>query len=330
MMMMGKQKPQGYWKVKENVDRDLASVIEQLGRFPKLKDFRDLRKTSLATATRTHYGNIADARAAFGFTGGRKPNGYWTEEKTLEELKPIVDELKRFPTLRELVERKRQDLHMAISKNGGQNHFKRLLGITVKINYIQRYADFKNVELDLRKIITDLGYVPSSEELSKIHSPLTNAIYKFHGSYIKVKERLGFVPKPHKESFWNNRVNLYPIIDQLVETHELSEHISQEELEPVADEYLHDAIVQIHGGYEEFLKMYKKRVEKKKPGFWKNKTRVKEMVEDLIERFGEIPSVCELEELELGGLVIAIRSYHGGIEKVREEFGFSPKATLNK
>ena len=120
----------------------------------------------------------------------RRQNGYWNDEMIIFELKTIIKNLGHFPTAKELRIIDREDLRTSIYRNGGLNHYRKLLGYE-SLQKPVVYQDEMNVTSGLKLVIKELGRFPLKRELFDMGKrDLATAITKY-GGFIKFRILLG-------------------------------------------------------------------------------------------------------------------------------------------
>jgi hypothetical protein len=65
------RKPQNYWKVWENIERELGELTNQLGHFPSPAEINRLRYFSLDASIRKYHGGIDAVRERMGYSPSR-------------------------------------------------------------------------------------------------------------------------------------------------------------------------------------------------------------------------------------------------------------------
>lgn len=190
-------KPLGYWNDFENLRRELLVAMEENGWqvIPIQPKLIAVGRHDLALAMTKHGGiyKVAE-RLSIGLETDEKPNGYWTLETTLCELREFIAEhkLNSFPTDSQLEEYNRQDLKNAIRHNGGTFKVAPLLGLLSK----NRPADYWTVE----RLTTEIAAYMEEKGLDTLplltilledgRLDLLNAIAKFGGIH-KVAKMMG-------------------------------------------------------------------------------------------------------------------------------------------
>jgi len=172
-----KMKPHSYWKVEENVIKELKIVIKEIGHFPTNKELHDIKKHGLVAAMKIH-GNVNYFRKKMGYDILQKSYGYWTEENTIKEIEKVIKKLGHFPTKIELNKIGKNDLRGAIEMGGGSDYFREKMGYK-PLKKISDYWTEENTIKHLGKLIKDLGHFPSRLELQE--SRLIGPVQKYGG-----------------------------------------------------------------------------------------------------------------------------------------------------
>jgi len=194
-------KPKRYWKNLDTIIAEAKKVIDEIGCLPCQNELTRIGKGGLATAISEYGGGYLKIRKLLGIKG-RKPNGYWDDEKIFVELKKIKEEKGYLPSSVKLRDMKRNDLNVAISRNGGYRKFKDLLGIK-ETKKIDGYWTVDNTLTEAKKIVNDLGYLPAQGELWKDgKSTLALNIGKY-GGFGKFRKLLGLDETRKPEGYWN-------------------------------------------------------------------------------------------------------------------------------
>ena len=132
----------------------------------------------------------------------RKPNDFWTDENIILELKVIIEDIKHFPSQRDLKKLKRSDLLSAMKKKSGFKHYREELGYTLPRKQRGFWTD-ETIISELKVIISELKHFPSHKELNVMNrSDLSNAISN-HGGINYYREELDFEPTQKSKGYWN-------------------------------------------------------------------------------------------------------------------------------
>ncbi|MCK5012572.1 MAG: hypothetical protein KAS66_02030 [Candidatus Omnitrophica bacterium] len=247
---MKERKPIGYW-TEENTIIELKLVTNELGHFPTGIELKNMNKRNLGHAI-TKNGGYPYFRKIFGYELKRKPDGYWTEENTIIELKLIIKELSHFPTQRELYNMNRSDLVSAMRINGGSSHFRK------KMRYkpLQKpdgYWTEENTIIELEANIKELGHFPTYTELENMNrSDLERAI-TINGGVSHFKEILGYETKKRKHIGYWTEENTIIELEAIIEV--LGHFPTYSEFENMKRRDLHNAIKN-NGGLPHFWKIF--------------------------------------------------------------------------
>lgn len=92
----------------------LSKIIKNINKFPSANDLIKLKRFDLIHKIRTN-GGFKKFRKKMGYKDYRRPNGFYTLEKTLEEIKKIIRKKGRYPKYKDCS----SSLSHGIAKNGG-------------------------------------------------------------------------------------------------------------------------------------------------------------------------------------------------------------------
>lgn len=245
-----------------------------------------------------------------------KPSGYWTETTTINEIRIVVANLGHFPTQEELGKLKRYDLNNAITKHGGYNKFRIVLGEEI-IKRQKNYWTEENILNELQKTIETLGYFPRIYELDKIgKSNLRGAIIQ-HGGINKFRDMLGYTLAKKSAGFWteeNTKSELKKVIKNIGHFPTINE------VEKLYGSSLRRAII-IYGGFNKFRKLLGYQETHKPSGYWTKENTIKELGL-VIDRLGHFPTQTELQKQHQQSLAVAI-SKHGSFNEFGMLFGYT-------
>ena len=188
----------GYW-TEENTMSELKSVIDELGHFPTHGELKELGKNDLSRAISRNSGSNYFSEK-MGYELPQKPDGYWTEETIISEMKTVIEELGHFPSpfYAKLNEMGKSDLGGAINKHGGVNHFRDKFGYK-SLRKSPSYWTEVTIISELEPIIDEIGRFPFRVELNEMDkSDLEGAINKY-GGINHFREKMGFSPSIQEE-----------------------------------------------------------------------------------------------------------------------------------
>jgi len=270
----------------------------------------------------------------------RKPPGYWQNwDNAFKELKPICEELGRFPSQTELNKKGFKTLAKAISKNfGGTEKVAKECGYETYDQAIGRkMMGYWTLEQTVKEYVSyieinKLSFYPTKNEL--LHnekSDMYGSIQK-HGGYQKFKEVLketyDFVLNEHppKEIKWNfEKVKI-----ELQKVYQKKGYIpTAEELDEMNLQSLRGAIEQ-RGGvkiFAEALGLHTKSeaLGIKNSGYWKCIENVRKEIEPIIEQLGHFPSYTELKMLKRIDILRSFK-YYNGINNTAQLLGHTYEA----
>jgi len=172
--------PNGYWTEKR-MERALKRLNDKYGHFPTPKEFRKEKKTSLSRAIAKKGGVNARAKAVQAVPI-KKPTGYWTWPRVLDALKPLCDQLGRFPTRKECDKAGLCAPYCAMGKMGGSYAAAEKLGVKV-VKMPQSYWNLDRLIEALLPIAEKIGRFPTKEDLRRENRiSLTNFIDRYGGT----------------------------------------------------------------------------------------------------------------------------------------------------
>lgn len=152
------KKSNNYWS-EEKIINELKRIIFKIGHFPLQKEVN----SSLLHAIHT-FGGINKFRTIFCYEPIKHSNGYWKEDKIIEELKEIINKIGHFPKKKEI----RKDLLTAIQNHGDNiNKYRMILGYKQNRHHRGYWTD-ETIIKELKQIISEIGYFPSFDELIKM------------------------------------------------------------------------------------------------------------------------------------------------------------------
>lgn len=251
----------------------------------------------------------------------KKPLGYWKDiENRKRELRPVIEKLGHFPTFEELNKNGYKSLAAGINKNSGFNKLREQMGydLTRKPEgYWQNPQNRKRVLLEITK---ELGHFPSTVELIKRgYGGLVNAIREYDGGYTKFAEELGYNSRK-PSGYWKVYTNAEKKTKELIK--KLGHYPTRKEFEDNDYSGLSNAIKTFYGGNAKF----KQRIGYTKEDYYERLKKIENVKEELLKlknSLGHFPTSTELIKEDKFSLLHAIRKYHGGYKKLRNEMGYS-------
>lgn len=205
----------GYW-TEENIIKELKQVIEEIGYFPTGNKLRQMKRYNLESAIYRN-GGINYYREKMGHEITKNYNGYWTEEKIINKLEEIINDIGYFPLQKELISINTMGLLASIHRTGGLDYFRKKLGYE-PIYKPNGYWTGENIIKELKEVIEEIGYFPSHTELRKIgRNDLSRAI-GINSSINNIKIKMGYKITHQDKGYWTeeNTINeLKMIIEEI-------------------------------------------------------------------------------------------------------------------
>lgn len=201
------RKPKDYWTKWSNIKEKLELIIKNIGHFPSSTELEMLCENRLLQGMIKHHGGLSKVRKKLGYKETRKPRSYWSNWDNIEkEFNVIVKRLKHFPTPAELLNLGNYSglVDSIQSYHGGFSEVRTKLGYELIKRPHNYWKDWNNVKQELEKVIQEIGHFPTNKELEITgNSSLSQAITKYHGGFVSIKERMGYGVSPirDKEQF---------------------------------------------------------------------------------------------------------------------------------
>jgi len=173
-----------------NIKDDLTHVINTIKHFPSQGELIKMGRYDLATAIYNH-GGFPKFRLLMGYKLVKKSKKSWTDEKAIEELKPIIEKLGKFPAAKDLRALRRADLYNGIVFLGGPNRFREILGYKLPSKNKGYWNDTTIIE-HIKLIIEKIGDFPNTTTLRILkNTKLLGAIMK-NGGFKKFRDLLNY------------------------------------------------------------------------------------------------------------------------------------------
>jgi SAM-dependent methyltransferase len=298
------------WNTIDDLRPELDPIVAELGRFPTTRELKERHRGYLIDAIQK-FGRSREVAEALGYAYEGQLSWH-TVEDLRPHLDPIVAELGRMPTLRELTKRGRYDLVNALGKFGGLGRTASLLGYF----HSQRltWNDVEDLRPHLDPIVQELGRMPSSTVLSRRQrSDLKNAIKKF-GGYEEVAAALNY---PYKvRGKWSRKEDLRGHLDPLV--NDLGRMPTFRELRERGRLDLVGAISRF-GGIREVARNLGYLHEG--PREWRDVADLESELDPLVQSLGRMPTVNDLVEVGRPSMVAPIGKF-GGFPAVAKKLGY--------
>lgn len=204
------QVSRGFWN-DDTIIKDLSEIKKKIGHFPSQQELSNLKRCDLSNQISIH-GGINKFREIIGDELLKVSNGYWTDDTIIKQLTDVKNKISHFPTHTELLALGRTDLSSQISKHGGYNRFRKILGDKI-IQVSQGYWSDEIIVSDLIKIKNKLKHFPTYQEIINLgHFDLANAINK-QGGINKFRLLLGDKILKQPDGYWTEETIIKELKD---------------------------------------------------------------------------------------------------------------------
>jgi len=182
-------KPNGYWKVEENVIAEAQQAIadNNWDALPSQDMLQKKGYSSLSRAINKYHGGIQEFRATHGQKNTTKPQGYWKSlDNALAEAQLAMTDNNwdRLPSHGQLIKHGYNSLSHAIRYHGGYLTFRKKLGQTNPEKPKGYWKSLDNTIKEVQQAIEKQEWItlPSKEMLAKYgYHSLNYAISKYYG-----------------------------------------------------------------------------------------------------------------------------------------------------
>jgi hypothetical protein len=316
------ERPKNYW-TKERVLQTYRDLTNKFGYPPSDNELRENGYTGMGFAISNRYGGFFAIRKELGLESKRKPNKYWTREKIIETCRKIVEEKGALPSAEEFkkIEAKNKEikgLSMAIWKEvGGLRKIRNILNLEQRAKEDLYWANKENILLEIKAVISKLGYLPSSKELYKIgKSSLAAAITKNYGM-TELRKDLGL--EVLRIGDWSEGKVLEEcrIIVKKEGNLPSSRSLCKSGFAALSSQ------ITKFGGYRYFRNLLGLKQNQLEKGYWQNKTNILIELKRIIMENGLVtmPNSSWLKKRGYKSLAAAISKYHEGFSHFRELLG---------
>ncbi len=306
------------WSCIDDLRPHLDPIVAELGRMPSYPELREQGRHDLASAI-TKFGGPREVAIVLGYRYAPRKTGRsrWHAVDDLRpHLDPIVAELRRMPTKRELKERRYENLNATVHKFGGIAKVAEDLGYPYEGH--PSWDEVEDLRPHLDPIVTELGRMPSRREfVERGRAALSDAMRKFGGPR-EVAAVLGY-PYEGRLS-WDAVEDLCQHLDPIVT--ELGRMPTDWELKERGRGDLNAAIRKF-GGFAKVAatlnyvhdppKRYQRR--------WQAIEDLRPHLSPIVTELGRMPGVPELIDLRRRDLIHAITEF-GGFPKVAEDLSY--------
>jgi hypothetical protein len=241
--------PMGYWQDFTHVETRLRRVMDQIGRFPLMKDLKQLGLSGLTSGIHDYHGGLAVVRRRMGVEEVRAARGEWMDRGNVERvLIEVKEQVGRFPTAGDLKRCGYHGLVAAIgSYHGGFPALRESMGLEL---YAQRHGywgEFSNVRAVLEELQQKLGRFPTEKDLRAAkRTSVMSAIQKHHGGMAAVCAKMGVEARERPKGYWKVRSHVLNATEELA--HRLGHFPTQKEFGQAGLSSVVMAARKYHGG----------------------------------------------------------------------------------
>lgn len=167
------ERKRDYCKNLDELTTEISNLIGELGHFPTTTELKDRGLNNLLYSIMNYHGGMDNVRKIMGHKPLRKPNKYWADKDNLrKELEPIIKELGRFPTSKELIVKGFGIISAAIQQyHGGMDKIRELMG----------YARIAKKDYSLEEGLEEYSnYLKKCKADGKKPTTLRNFFYKYN------------------------------------------------------------------------------------------------------------------------------------------------------
>ncbi len=315
------KRPKSYW-TNETIEEETRIFLEGRAEGKNRLTQRLLQgngRSDLASAITNHYpGGMYVLRERLGYTNERKPVGYWTQEKIEEEARAFFEQEGEL-TQSLLFQKDRQDLSTQIKHYpGGATQLRIKIG--AKILRKNGYWTEEQIESDTSQFLQE--YDGITENLLTIHKrqDLLGAIRQYYpGGLIRLKERLGLIPKNKPVGYWTTErieEETLAFLNQfgILTPGELKKNGRQDLIGAINEHY--------PGAFTKLKEHLGIGPDRRSNGHWRNPKNVEEEARILLDNGYSIAN--KDLRAEHSGFISAVRKYYpGGLIALREKLGIA-------
>jgi transposase-like protein len=241
------RKPSGYWTDRENLNQELEKIIQQLDHFPSEDELKNLKKTTMPDSIRRVYGSFPKARKYFGFETVRKERFSQSLDDAMHELKEIIQRIGHFPTYRELKDIDGGLVSAIGNRHGGLSKVREEMGYEGKERPKKYWKEWDNVEIELLRIINQIGHFPSTVELRKMNKNIISVVIgRYHGGFREARKKMGSGDGIKPNGYWMEWENIANELKAVI--NKLGHFPTSGELNTYKKFSLTVAIQKYHGG----------------------------------------------------------------------------------
>ncbi len=319
------RKPDGYW-TKKRVLTICSELVERFGDLPPWPKMLEISRKNgkyRGFTTGVNKMGIGKIREILKLKERDRPNGYWTKRKIKQEAKRIIDELGYLPTQKEFSFRGQSSFGAAITREyGGYPQLREDLGLDLPRVKFGTWTE-KTILSECKKIIRKTGDLPSNSKLEEIGSGALAAQISRNGGYFYFRGLLGLDQNYKEKGYWEKERNVLKEARRIMKENKLNKLPSGAILYELGHSSFVAAISRYHGGFSVFRKKLGEDKVRNKMGSLKKWHTFEPILREWVQELGYFPSLNDARKKGKSGIYAAMRSYHGGVNTVRERMGYS-------
>ncbi len=312
------KKQRGYW-TEERILKEAKKIVNEKGHLPTQKELYDMERGDLVGAISAH-SSFTKIKRKLGLKVNKVEDGYWTENKILEDCKEILKEQGDLPTKDGLSEIGRKELAGAIEKNGGYPYYRKKLGLSLRRRQI-RFWNKENTYNKAKELYEKYGNLPTEDKLRELgFSTLPAAAIEHFNGLVNLRSLLRNEFGDDKQELnLKNSSYVQEQLKKIQKKHRLKRFPGQETLKKLGYNNLISAIKKYHHGFNSVRNsMGEKTVAKN--GTWQDEEYVLNLAKKLMEKnhWKTWPAENVLNEKGYSMFPNAIRSLYGSVDVFRE------------
>ena len=312
-----------HWQNFENVESTLEIITRDLGHFPTHQEVIGLGGYGgLAMAVTKYHGGYNSVRQKMGVEIKKRSNCFCENQENFEllksEIQEIANKLEHFPSQKDLVNLKRQDLIWGIKKKGGFRKLRDILGFE-QIRNPNGYWNKKEIEKRLEQITQDIQKFPTEGDLNSLNNGDLLSAIRRNGGLSFFRQKMGYTSKQRARNYWSDLEKIKREIEPITNT--LGHFPTAEELEKMNRSDLLSAICRHHGGLTKIKEFLGFEETRKAFSYWNNFEKIQYELERITEKLGRFPTKIDLRNQDRLD-ILRVLDRHGGYLGVRERLGY--------
>lgn len=315
------------WSEKRVIE-ELKIVIGILKHFPTQQELVLLRRSDLQSAigriNKKEKKNYPYFQNKLGFSRTYLPDGYWTDERILKDLRKVVNEYGRVPSTMEFRKSSyTRKLSAAMTKKGGKNYFLEKLGIKPLQESTGFWTKSETINR-LRHLCKKLGYFPTHKEIKKLEGITLSDMVIKHGGSEKLSKELGY-PLGYKGKLGGWSLPEVKLVLKGIMIKK-GKFPTTSWLQSNGYGGLVASIYSKHGGIEKIARDLGVNVTEHTKGYWSNWENVKKEIRKIMAVTQTFPNYQQIRLLN--SKITKGVKYFGGIAEVAKKMGYPPPSQI--